>query len=235
MLKRILLSVLSICTVSISEVLIPIDKGEFQILYSPLYKGAVKVSYQLDKRVNVENIKKRPSFYKEVTLPIVIATIPEDLTNTGMDRGHLAPDAAFDYNEEVLNKTYSMANIVPQYPNVNRKVWASIEELERYTAVQFGKIEVENYVFYGSEYLKKLPLEEILSDSSRNIKDINKYSNKYIRDAKNLEEKKIRVPTGFLKKIKAKEFMECYYVENKKEIEIKSVKDFLVECKDYKY
>ena len=69
MLKRILLSVLSICTVSISEVsisevsisevLIPIDKGEFQILYSPLYKGAVKVSYQLDKRVNVENIKKR--------------------------------------------------------------------------------------------------------------------------------------------------------------------------------
>ena len=206
-----------------AEIVIPIDKGEFKILYSPAYKGAVSVSYELNKKVSVGNIKERMSFYKEPVLPYEIALLPEDFTNTGFDRGHMASDASFDWNKDVLKKTYSMANIVLQYPKVNREVWASIEEIERYTAVQFGKVSVENRIFYGNEFLVKKPIAE--------GKDA-KYTKKYERDAHFLEKKKIRVPVAFLKVIKAVNFEECYYVENKEDIKVKPAKEYLVNCKE---
>lgn len=222
MLKFLL--ILGMITSLNAGIVIPIDKGEFKILYSPIYKGAVSVSYELDKRVSIGNIKERMSFYKEPTLPYEIALLPDDFTNTGFDRGHMASDASFDWNKEVLNKTYSMANIVLQYPKVNREVWASIEEIERYTAVQFGKVFVENKIFYGKEYLVKKPINE--------GKDA-KYTKKYERDAFLLEKKKIRVPTGFLKIISAENFKECYYVENKEDIIVKPVKEYKVNCEEF--
>lgn len=222
---KFILMIGMIVSLNATEIVIPIDKGEFKILYSPKYKGAVSVSYELDKRVSIGNIKERMSFYKEHILPYEIALLPDDFTNTGFDRGHMASDASFDWDKEVLRKTYSMANIVLQYPKVNREVWASIEEIERYTAVQFGKAFIENKIFYGNEYLVKNPIAE--------GKDA-KYIKRYEKDAYLLEKKKIRIPTGFLKIISAKDFKECYYVENKEDIVVKPVKEYKVNCEDYK-
>lgn len=198
-----------------------IDKGEFKVIYSVEYKGPVLVSYELDKRVSEGNIKKRPSFYKEPLLSYEEGAVPSDYTNTGFDRGHIASHASFDYSEEVLNKTYSMANIALQYPEVNRKVWLSIEEMERYNTVQFGKLYVENRIVYGDEILKKKAVDE-----TKGLK----YKIKYQREAEALEKKKIRIPIGFYKKMVSGEFKECYYVENKEDIKKKDIKEYLVPC-----
>lgn len=93
-----------------------IDKQVYNICYSYKHKGALVVGYKLNgSLVNKNNIKKRPSFYSEKTIPIQYRSKSKDYSRTGLDRGHLASDASFDYTKKVQKKTYSMANIVPQY------------------------------------------------------------------------------------------------------------------------
>lgn len=127
-----------------------IDKKVFTICYDYKMKGAKYVAYNLDgNKVNSVNIKKRHSFYTEKILKKKYRTHTKDYTRTGYDRGHLANDASFDYNEKIVAKTYSMANIIPQAPNVNRKTWIKAEKLERKIAVSLGQVNVINGVVYS--------------------------------------------------------------------------------------
>ena len=108
-----------------------IDKQVYTICYDYNAKGAKYVSYTLDgDEVNAVNIKKRSSFYTEKNLPKKYRSHTKDYTHSGYDRGHLANDASFDYSKKVVRKTYSMANIIPQAPQINRKTWIKAEKLE---------------------------------------------------------------------------------------------------------
>ena len=128
-----------------------IDKQVFTICYDYKMKGAKYVSYTLyGDKVNEVNIKKRMSFYTEKTIPNKYRSKNKDYTHSGYDRGHLANDASFDYSKKSLRKTYSMANIIPQAPKVNRKTWIKAEKLERKVAVSLGKVNIVNGVIYGS-------------------------------------------------------------------------------------
>ncbi len=128
-----------------------IDKQVFKICYSYKYKGALAVWYELDGNlVNKINIKKRPRFYSEKTIPMRYRTKYKDYTHSGFDRGHLASDAMFDYDKKVLRKTYTMANIVPQYPKLNRRTWVKAERYERKMAYNLGKLKVINLIDYSS-------------------------------------------------------------------------------------
>ena len=128
-----------------------IDKQVFTICYDYEMKGAKYVAYTLDgSKVNAINIKKRNSFYTEKNLPNQYRSHNKDYTHSGYDRGHLANDASFDYDKKVVAKTYTMANIIPQVPNVNRKTWIKAEELERKVAVGLGMVNVLNGVVYSS-------------------------------------------------------------------------------------
>ena len=128
-----------------------IDKQVFTICYDYEAKGAKFVSYTLDgTKVNSINIKKRSKFYTEKNLPNQYRSHNKDYTHSGYDRGHLANDASFDYDKKVVAKTYTMANIIPQVPNVNRKTWIKAEELERKVAVGLGMVNVLNGVVYSS-------------------------------------------------------------------------------------
>jgi len=128
-----------------------IDKQFFTICYDYKMKGAKFVTYKLDGNlVNKNNIKKRNSFYTEKTLKKKYRSHTKDYTHTGYDRGHLANDASFDHSEKSMRKTYTMANIIPQSPMVNRKTWIKVEKLERQIAVKMGTVNVINGVLYNS-------------------------------------------------------------------------------------
>ena len=128
-----------------------IDKQVFTICYDYKMKGAKYVAYSLaGDKVNAVNIKKRHSFYTEKNLKKRYRTHTKDYTRSGYDRGHLANDASFDYNKKVVRKTYSMANIIPQAPSVNRKTWIKSERLERKIAVSLGNVNVINGVIYSN-------------------------------------------------------------------------------------
>jgi len=128
-----------------------IDKQVYTICYDYHFKGALFVAYQLHGNlVDAKNTKERHKFYSEKNLPKKYRSVSKDYTNSGYDRGHLAPDASFDYDEKSVRKTYSMANIIPQAPNVNRKLWIKAEKYERLIAQKLGKVNVINGVIYTS-------------------------------------------------------------------------------------
>ena len=129
-----------------------IDKQVYTICYDYKAKGAKYVSYTLDgKLVNAGNVKKRYSFYTEKNLPKKYRSHTKDYTHTGYDRGHIANDASFDHSEKVVRKTYTMANIIPQAPKVNRRTWIKAEKLERKVAVKLGSVNVLNGVIYSTK------------------------------------------------------------------------------------
>jgi endonuclease G len=127
-----------------------IDKEFITICYDYKLKAAKSVAYTLmGDLVNDPNIDKRPSFYKEPSLEKKYQIVTTDYTNSGYDRGHLAPDASFDWSQESLDEVYSLANIIPQAPQVNRNMWSKVEEYARDKAVELEEINVINIVKYG--------------------------------------------------------------------------------------
>ena len=127
-----------------------IDKQIYKVCYSYKYKGALFVSYTLNGAlVNVANIKKRPSFYSEKNIPAQYRSESKDYIKSGFDRGHLLSDASVDYDKKILKKVYSMINIIPQYPSINRHTWIKTEKLERQLAIKLGTIKVLIGVIYG--------------------------------------------------------------------------------------
>ena len=120
------------------------------ICYDYKLKATKSVSYRLDgDLMNDTNIDKRPSFYLEKSLEKKYRISTTDYTNSGYDRGHLAPDAAFDWSKESLNAVYTLANIIPQAPQINRNSWAKLEKYSRDKAVALGSLNVINVVKYG--------------------------------------------------------------------------------------
>ncbi|MDX8405016.1 MAG: DNA/RNA non-specific endonuclease [Mariprofundus sp.] len=131
-----------------------LDKRFYQICYDYHAKGARYVGYTLSgNNVDKGNIKKRPRFYPDRAIPARYRTTSSDYTRNEFhsDRGHLAPDASFDYSPQALKSVYSMANIIPQYKWINRRTWVKAEKYERQVARKLGSISVLNGVIYTAD------------------------------------------------------------------------------------
>jgi len=183
-----------------------IDKKFYKICYDYRMKGARYVSYTLrGDQVNAVNIKPRPRFYPELSIPERYRTKYQDYTHNAFqaDRGHLAPDAAFDYSPRSLHSVYSMANIIPQYKWVNRKTWVKAERYARQMAVKLGSVTVINGVEYGS-------------------------------NPRRLRRSGIAYPKAFWKMIFNNDqgFQRCLYYRNSRDVDYRSdrLKDHVVDC-----
>ena len=171
-----------------------VDKTIFKVCYDYQLKGARYVAYTVDgEMANAgEHIKKRPSFYAENNIPVKYRSYPEDYTHSGYDRGHLANHADFDYSANILYQTYSMANIIPQNPDVNRDTWIKAEKYERTIAQSLGSVSVINGVNYSNnpERIGKHKIAvptsfwKIIYNDNKNFKRCFKYENVAVLDVK---------------------------------------------------
>jgi len=151
--KKILIGLLIIVPALMAEVydqIIPeTNEHPYKVYYNYEYKEPVKVQYiTSSETLDVLNIVKRPGFKSDKTIPRSYRSYTSDYTNSGYDRGHMAPDALFDYNQTVLNNVYIMSNITPQLPNLNRKVWKYLEFYVRYQTMVNDSLKIENYIFF---------------------------------------------------------------------------------------
>jgi endonuclease G len=84
-----------------------------------------------------------------------------DYRGSGFDRGHMKP-AADSPTQEAMDESHLMTNMAPQYPNVNREGWATLEDAVRDMVQSTGG---KAYVMTGNLYLdgqgKPLPPEAI--------------------------------------------------------------------------
>ena len=64
----------------------------------------------------------------------------EDYSNTGWDKGHMAPRADMKWSAQALEESYYFTNICPQHRRMNSGAWRKIEELTRRLARHYGAV-----------------------------------------------------------------------------------------------
>lgn len=78
----------------------------------------------------------------------IVTSTNEDYENNLYDKGHLAPAADFNCNQDYLKQTFSYLNCVLQHEKLNRGTWRLLEAHERELAKQY-KVSVEIRMYYS--------------------------------------------------------------------------------------
>ena len=64
----------------------------------------------------------------------------EDYSNSGWDKGHMAPRADLKWSCQAMEESYYFTNICPQNHEMNSQAWRKIEELTRRLAKRYGSV-----------------------------------------------------------------------------------------------
>jgi endonuclease G len=95
-----------------------------------------------DTRVN--------SFHPDPGLPPGIGAEMSDYARSGYDRGHMAPSGDMP-DPRSQDESFSLANMIPQDPDHNRRLWSAVEAGVRDVAVESGEVYVvTGPIFTGS-------------------------------------------------------------------------------------
>ena len=129
-------------------------------------QGTIWCSYRMtSEMVERDTVGKRIGFSRFNGIST------KDYKNTGYDRGHLMPADALSFDEVGYNQTFSLANVVPMKPSLNRKVWKFLEEEEKEIATKHGCINVFISVEYGDKKIGKLHIPSVIT---KTINDCNR-------------------------------------------------------------
>jgi endonuclease G, mitochondrial len=127
----------------------------FAVLHSGRSKTPVYVVERLNRiKLDAAKTESRTNrFYEEARLPFADRSHLQDYKarmedGRRFDRGHMAP-AGDMADDNSMAESFSLANMVPQAPQNNRRAWATIEKATRkYVARADGDV----YVFTGPVY-----------------------------------------------------------------------------------
>lgn len=103
----------------------------YMVGYSDLKGNPLWVVYALNPaKENTPHLKRPESFTSDWRNFGLIHS--SDYTNSGYDRGHMAPNRAIaqQYGKHAQEETFLMSNITPQKPLLNQKVWQRLEAME---------------------------------------------------------------------------------------------------------
>lgn len=89
------------------------------------------VAYTLTKPHTMGCDPRANDFHAEAAIPAQWQAKPSDYDKTGYDKGHQAPAEDFTWSEQAEQDSFSMANMAPQKPGLNREQWERLEETVR--------------------------------------------------------------------------------------------------------
>lgn len=95
------------------------------------------------------------TFHDEERLPPDDRATVEDYTNSGYDRGHMTPSGDMP-DQQRQEQSFSLANVVPQAPNLNRRTWAGVESEVRKLAEREGELYVVTGPTFQGQSLQSL-------------------------------------------------------------------------------
>jgi len=143
-----------------------------EIAYDTRTKNPVYVLERLlprSERTSTEHSVSRDglNFYEEKSLPSIHRSRNGYYRNSGYDRGHHAPAADFTMTDKHMKDTFTLCNISPQTPKLNRKIWSRLETLvrqlvdeEEKAAVQQANENLSSYVITGPLWLPSLKVND---------------------------------------------------------------------------
>ena len=103
----------------------------YMVGYSDIRGNPLWVAYKIiQPSPDVPHLKRPDNFSTDLRNLTFIK--PSDYTNSGYDRGHMAPNHAISllYGKYAQEETFLMTNITPQKPNLNQKIWQRLEAIE---------------------------------------------------------------------------------------------------------
>lgn len=111
------------------------EKTAFTICYDYENKqpkwGAYILTY---KEVKGHNKRPDNAFKEDLNINLKYRSTLSDYRGSGMDRGHIVPNASVDYDTKAQMESFLLSNISPQYPRFNQGIWSEIEnEIRDYT------------------------------------------------------------------------------------------------------
>ncbi len=123
---------------------------EFAVLHSgitrtPLWSAEHLTSARIRQAYSVA---RDDVFHEETTLPDADRSMLSDYVRSGFDRGHMSP-AADMATVSGQNESFSLANMIPQSPALNRGLWAKMEGVARSLALRYGEV----YVVTGPAFV----------------------------------------------------------------------------------
>ncbi|MDR3438897.1 DNA/RNA non-specific endonuclease [Telmatospirillum sp.] len=99
--------------------------------YAALHDDALLVprwiAYRLTAMHTMGCLKPVENFHGDEALPPGRRAEPEDYRRSGLDRGHQAPAEDFAWDSVLLRDSFSMVNVAPQLPGLNREGWERLE------------------------------------------------------------------------------------------------------------
>ncbi len=85
----------------------------------------------------------------------------KDYTNSGYDRGHMAPAGDMKWSKEAMDESFYLSNICPQNGNLNKGDWNDLEELCRKWAQRFGNVHIACGPIYESKQPKRIGANKV--------------------------------------------------------------------------
>lgn len=115
-------------------------KPQYVLSYNNEKGGPNWVAWYLQSS-DIGTAERQNNFHPESALPVGFKRVlPGDYTGTGYDRGHVCNSKDRTASVEDNSETFSMANMLPQTPDLNRQVWESLESYSRTLAQQGNRL-----------------------------------------------------------------------------------------------
>lgn len=121
--------------------------SEFSVWHSGITRTALaSVEYLSDKSAAP---KRKDYFHADPNLPASDRAELSDYKGSGYDRGHMAPSADMS-TEQAQFECFTLANMIPQDPDSNQKIWRLIEKSVRESIKDTGPL----YLVTGPLFLE---------------------------------------------------------------------------------
>jgi endonuclease G len=126
-----------------------LSNGGYMVGYDETMRNPAWVAYHLERGEGAATSERPETF--DVDRRTRARVDHYDYSNSGYDRGHMAPNYAIDavFGEREQKETFLMSNIVPQRPELNQGPW---KEFEQVVANRYLKDYQELWVITGPIY-----------------------------------------------------------------------------------
>lgn len=122
------------------------------VLASPLSRtGLWSAEYLTPERIEqARTLQRDNTFHPDPDLPASARAELRDYVHTGYDRGHMSPSAD-QPTAATQNDSFSLANMAPQAPRLNRGPWEHLEVAVRHYALRSPVYVITGVRFVGNE------------------------------------------------------------------------------------
>ncbi len=123
--------------------------------YSYEHRGPAWVQYLVSKESVEASCSSQPNFRNDPDIPEEYQSTSHDYTNSGYDRGHMAPRATVDFNCASETESVLYSNASPQDPGLNQVGWKKLEENVRSWAEQRQNLFIiTGAIFHGNKRIR---------------------------------------------------------------------------------